>query len=144
MTSHSGSHAVGGTGTRSVNQIVALVFGAVYTLVAILGFFVAETFAETDDEQLLGIFEVNHLHNIVHLVIGLVLLAASRRHDLARTANLAIGVVYVVVGIVGFLVEGTDANILALNNADQWLHLVSGAALAAVALLADKTARARA
>ena len=144
MTTRStGSNPTGAVTGRSVNQTVALGFGAVYTLVAVLGFFVANTFADTEDDKLLGIFEVNHLHNIVHLLIGLALLAASRRLDTARGANLAIGVTYLVVGLIGFFVEGTDANILALNGADHWLHLLSGALLTAVAVLADKTARAR-
>jgi hypothetical protein len=78
------------TGSRSVNSTVAAVFGAVYTLVGIAGFFVSETFAATDDNTLLG-FEVNHLHNIVHLLIGLALLGASRRTETARRLNLLIG-----------------------------------------------------
>ena len=82
------------TGTRSVNSTVAAVFGAVYTLVGLAGFFVSDTFAATDDDTLLG-FEVNHLHNIVHLLIGLALLGASRRTETARRLNLLIGGTYV-------------------------------------------------
>ena len=132
-----------GSGARTVNQTVALVFGAIYTLVAILGFFVSETFAETQDNELLGIFQVNHLHNLVHLLIGLALLGASRSHSAARAANLAIGLTYLLLGLVGPLLTGTDANIVALNGADHWLHLASGALLTATALLADKSARGR-
>ena len=139
----SGSNEVGRTGARTVNQTVALVFGAVYTLVGILGFFVSNTFAETDDSKLLGIFEVNNLHNIVHLLIGVALIAASRRHDSARGANLAIGVTYLALGVLGPLIAGTDVNIVALNGADHVLHLLSGALLTATALLADKSARTR-
>ena len=130
------------TGTRSVNSTVAAVFGAVYTLVGIAGFFVSETFAETDDNTLLG-FEVNHLHNIVHLLIGLALLAASRKTETARRLNLLIGGTYVLLGIVGWFIQDTAANIVALNEPDHLLHLVSGALLVAVALGADKRARTR-
>ena len=130
------------TGNRSVNSTVAAVFGAVYVLVGLAGFFVSETFAATDDDTLLG-FEVNHLHNIVHLLIGVALLAASRRTETARRLNLLIGGTYVVLGLIGWFITGTAANVLALNAPDHLLHLVSGALLVAVALGADKRARTR-
>ena len=125
------------TGSRSVNSTVAAVFGAVYTLVGIAGFFVSETFSATDDDTLLG-FEVNHLHNIVHLLIGLALLGASRRTETARRLNLLIGGTYVVLGVIGWFIQDTAANVIALNEPDHLLHLVSGALLVAVALGADK------
>jgi len=130
------------TGARSVNSTVAAVFGAVYTLVGLAGFFVSETFASTDDNTLLG-FEVNHLHNIVHLLIGLALLGASRRTESARRLNMLIGGTYLVLGLIGWFITGTEANILALNSADHVLHLLSGAVLVAVAVGADKRARTR-
>lgn len=142
MTSSAGAHD-GRTTNRTINQTVALVFGAIYTLVGLAGFFVSETFAETTDNELLGLFQVNNLHNIVHLLIGVALIAASRRHDSARGANLAIGVTYLALGVLGPLIEDTEANIVALNGADHLLHLASGAVLVAVALLADKNARSR-
>ena len=128
------------TGTRSVNQTVAAVFGAVYALVGLVGFFVSDTFAARNDDTLLG-FEVNNLHNIVHLLIGLALLGASKRHDTARSANLAVGATYVLLAILGPFIDDTEANIIALNVPDHGLHLASGLLLVAVALLADKRAR---
>ncbi|HWH28165.1 MAG TPA: DUF4383 domain-containing protein [Mycobacteriales bacterium] len=136
-----GSHEVGRAGARSLNQMLALGFGAVYTLVAVLGFFVAETFAGTGQEengQIFGLFQVNHLHNLVHLLIGVALIAAAKRHDTARGANLAIGVTYVALAVIGPFLTGTDLNIVALNAPDHWLHLASGLALAGVALAADR------
>ena len=132
-----------GTTSRSINSIVAAVFGAIYTLVGIAGFFVAENFVGQEGDSLLG-FQVNNLHNIVHLLIGLALLGASRRTDTARGANLAIGVTYLLLGILGPFITGTEANIIALNSADHVLHLASGALLTLVAVLADKHARTRA
>jgi NADH:ubiquinone oxidoreductase subunit 2 (subunit N) len=138
VTSSTGSHEQNSNHGRSINQTVALAFGAIYTLVAVLGFFVSETFAEQDDDKLLGIFEVNHLHNIVHLLIGLALIAASRRHDSARGANLAIGATYLLVFLVGLFILDSEVNILALNSADNVLHLLSGGLLVLVALTQDK------
>ena len=130
------------TGGRSVNSTVAAVFGAVYALVGLAGFLVSDTFAETDDNTLLG-FEVNNLHNIVHLLIGLALLAASRRTESARRLNLLIGGTYVLLGVIGWFVDDTAANVIALNEPDHLLHLASGAVLVGVALGADKRARSR-
>lgn len=137
-----GSHGTGSRTSRSINQTVALAFGVAYTLVGIAGFFVSETFAGTSDEDLLG-FQVNNLHNIVHLLIGVALIAAAKRHDTARGANLAIGVTYLALAVLGPFITGTELNIVALNDADHYLHAASGLLLVAVALLADKQTHAR-
>jgi cyanate permease len=131
------------TGTRSINSTVAMVFGAIFALMGLAGFLVSSTFAETDDNTLLG-FEVNHLHNVVHLLIGVVLIAASRKTATARTANLGIGIAYLGLAVLGPFITGTEANILALNSPDHVLHLLSGLVLTAVGAAADKTSRARA
>ena len=129
-------------GARTVNMTVAMVFGAIYTLVGIAGFFVTDNFIGQEGGSLLG-FQVNHLHSIVHLLIGLALLAASRSHAAARSANLAIGVTYLALGVIGPFLTGTEANIIALNAADHWLHIASGLVLAGVGAFADKGARDR-
>lgn len=63
----------------SPNRLVATVFGAVYLLVGLLGFAVTGGvgFLATDGGLLLGIFAVNPLHNIAHLLIGAALLIAG-------------------------------------------------------------------
>ena len=53
--------------------------------------------------------------------------------------SLAFGAVYLLVGIVGLFILDSDANILALNSADNVLHLGSALVLLAVALTQDKT-----
>ena len=72
--------------TRHPSQLLALTIGAIYTLVGLLGFLVTglDNFAAETDKTLLG-FEINLLHNIVHLAIGLAGLALWRRLDTART-----------------------------------------------------------
>lgn len=125
---------------RSLNSTVAAVFGAGYVLVGLAGFLVSDTFAATDDDTLLG-FEVNGLHNVVHVLIGLALLGASRRTGSARRLNLLIGATYVLLAVLGPLVQDTAANVVALNGPDHVLHLLSGALLVATAVLADKATR---
>jgi hypothetical protein len=72
--------------TRHPSQLLALAIGAVCTLVGVLGFLVIglENFAAETDKTLLG-FEINPLHNIVQLVIGLAGLALWRRLDTAKS-----------------------------------------------------------
>jgi hypothetical protein len=129
--------------TTSVNRTVGLVLGIVFLLVGILGWFVTSGhgFADRDGGSLLG-FQVNPLHNIVHLLVGVVLLLGWRGGlSAARAANTAVGAVYLVVGIIGLFILDSSANILALNGADNGLHLVSGLVLLGAGVFADKGAR---
>lgn len=119
------------SGSKSPAQLFALVFGAVYVLVGILGFFVAEQVTGGSIDDKLIIFPVNHLHNVVHIAIGGLWLAASARHAMAKQVNMLIGVVYLLVALLGFTgieLMHTLLNIHTPASADNFLHLVSGAA----------------
>ncbi len=129
--------------TSSVNRLVGYVLGAVFLLIGVLGFAVTTDvgFASREGDTLLG-FEVNPLHNIVHLLVGAVLLlGATRGVAAARSANIAVGGTYLVVGLIGLFILDSSANILALNSADNVLHLVSAAVLLGAGLAADKDRR---
>ena len=133
------------SGSRSINSLVALVFGAVYALVGVVGFFVTGDVPFVGEEgSPLVIFDVNGLHNVVHLLIGVALIAAAKTTATARSANIAIGATYVVLGVLGPFINNTAVDVIGLNSADHVLHLVSGIALLAVGIAADKTARSRA
>ena len=125
--------------TSSPNRLVATVFAAVYLLVGLAGFLVTGglPFAGQQGNALV-VFDVNPLHNVVHLGIGLALLLASRSVAGARATNTTIGAVYLLVGVLGLFLIGSGANILALNGADNVLHLASAVLLLAVGLGADK------
>ncbi|MFE4468251.1 DUF4383 domain-containing protein [Leifsonia sp. NPDC056665] len=128
----------------SPNRLVATIFGAVYLLVGLLGFaFTGGVgFVATKGGLILGIFEVNPLHNIAHLLIGAALLIAGlTRAAAAKAVNTTVGAVYLLLGIVGFFLVGTGANILALNTPDHFLHLVSAIVLLGVGLGAERTVR---
>ena len=129
----------------SPNRIVATVFGAVYLLVGLLGFaFTGGVgFVATEGGLLLGIFEVNPLHNIAHLLIGgALLIAGIRGARPAKLVNTIVGAAYLLLGVVGFFLVGTPANILALNAPDHFLHLASAIVLLGVGLGAERTTRA--
>jgi hypothetical protein len=124
------------TPTRHPAQLLALIIGAVYTLVGVAGFFVTgfENFAAETDKTLAG-FEINPLHNIVHLAIGLAGLALWRRLDTARTYGWLLAAGYGLAFLYGLFAAGnSDINFLSINGADNVLHLLSAAAGLAIAL----------
>jgi hypothetical protein len=122
---------------------LALAVGIAYTLVGIVGFFVTgfDRFAAPSNERLLGIFEINPLHNVVHLIIGLAGLALWQRRDTARAYGAALVAGYGVTFLYGLFVAGKDtgANFLSLNAADNVLHLGSALLGAAILLLLSRT-----
>jgi hypothetical protein len=138
--------AASGRTTRHPSQLLALAIGAIYTLVGVLGFLVTgfENFAAETDKTLLG-FELNPLHNLVHLAIGLAGLALWRRLDTARTYGWLLAAGYGLAFLYGLFAAGnSDINFLSLNGADNGLHLVSAVAGAAIALWpADRTVAGR-
>jgi uncharacterized protein DUF4383 len=128
----------------SPNRLVATIFGAVYILVGLLGFAVTGGvgFIATEGGLLLGIFEVNPLHNIAHLLIGAALLIAGLvSARAAKTVNIVVGATYLLLGIVGFFLVGTALNILALNTFDHFLHLASALVLLGVGIAAERGTR---
>jgi len=128
----------------SPNRLVATIFGAVYILVGLLGFAVTGGvgFLATEGGLLLGIFMVNPLHNIAHLLIGAALLIAGLASArAAKTVNVVVGATYLLLGIVGFFLVGTALNILALNTFDHFLHLASAIVLLGVGLAAERGTR---
>jgi hypothetical protein len=106
----------------------AQVFGAVYVAVGLLGFVVTgfSDFAAISSDKLI-LFGVNPLHNLVHVAVGAVWLAASRTESSARVVSALIGAVYLVVGVLGLFLAGGDSelNILNLNQPDNLLHFAS-------------------
>jgi Domain of unknown function (DUF4383) len=123
---------------RSLAQTLTLLFGIVFLATGVLGFIPGITtnvgdmdFAGKDSpSELLGIFQVSVLHNIVHLLFGIAALALSRTWEGARTYLLWAGVIYIVLFVYGLFVSaGDDANFVPINMADDWLHLGLGIVL---------------
>lgn len=122
-------------------RTIAAVFGAIMVLVGILGFF--PTFAP--EGHLLGIFHVDTLHNIIHIVTGVAALACglckscniccsekkartpneNECPHAARTFFQVFGIVYGLVALLGFYYgDAPILGVLANNRADAWLHTV--------------------
>ena len=101
-------------------QTLAWVFGAILTLVGVLGFVPGIT----NDGMLLGIFMVDGLHNVIHLVTGLAALAAAWGMYSNRLFFQVFGVVYALVAVIGLVMGGNILGLLMTNMADHVLHLV--------------------
>ena len=129
---------------RTPVQSAAAVVSAVFVLVGILGFIPGITthygdmsFAGHDSgAKLLGLFQVSILHNIVHLLFGLVGLALTKTPEGARTFLVGGGVVYLVLWLIGVIGAG---DWIPVNTADNWLHLGLGVGMIALGFVTTRT-----
>jgi hypothetical protein len=122
----------------------AAAVGVVFLLVGILGFvpgittdYDTMTFASHDSEaQLLGVFQVSILHNIVHILFGIAGLVAARNARDVPTFLFGAAAVYAVLTVYGIVIDKeSGANFVPLDSADNWLHLVLTVALAGLGLV---------
>jgi hypothetical protein len=105
----------------------ALVFGVVYLLVGIVGFFYTgfSHFTAEHGDKVIGVFHVNGLHNVVHVLLGIVWIGAAGSLAAAKGVNTLFGVVLLLVFVLGLF----DLKFLAIDGAsdpDNYLHLVTG------------------
>jgi Domain of unknown function (DUF4383) len=117
--------------TSSPARLYCTLVGVVLVLAGIIGFFYSSGFdtgaagvAKDTDEEF-GILGVNGWHNLVHLAIGLLLLAAAG--SAARSAALGVGLLYLVLSIWGFI-DGDNIliGLVPVNDEDNVLHLILG------------------
>lgn len=117
---------------RAPVQNVAMVISLVFLLVGLLGFvpgittgFDSMSFAgHHSGALLLGVFEVSVLHNIVHLLFGIVGFLMVRTVSSAVTYLITGGAIYFVLWLYGMLIDlDSAANFVPVNDADNWLHL---------------------
>lgn len=120
---------------RAPVQVVAMIIAAVFLLVGILGFipgittdYDTMTFAgHHSSAMLLGVFAVSVLHNLVHVLFGLVGFALARSVRGSRMFLLVGGAIYLVLWLYGLIIDlDTTANFVPFNEADNWLHFGLG------------------
>ena len=113
---------------------LAIVFGIVFVLVGLLGFVSNPIIGMNTD----AIFLTDAIHNIVHLLIGVVLLiAGSKSEGAAASAMKLFGIVYLVLFLNGLVTPDQLLGFVTQNQNDTWLHLILGIVL----LIAGFTAR---
>ncbi|WP_299194039.1 DUF4383 domain-containing protein [uncultured Erythrobacter sp.] len=110
-------------------KLLARLLAATFVAVGILGF-IPNPLVSPD-----GIFAVNTMHNLVHIVTGIGFLAGSVAGK-SRATVLGIGVAYVVVAIVGFFTTNDMLlGMIHINEADRWLHAGLAVAILASGML---------
>jgi len=115
----------------------------VFAVVGICGLLVPGGMGMTADmataPMLLGLFPVNLLHNIVHLLFGAWGLMASRSFSGAKSYCQIGGVVYIILAVLGF-VAPTTFGLIPIGGNDIWLHAVLGIVLAGIGFTAQEAA----
>jgi hypothetical protein len=101
-------------------QKAATWFGIVFIVIGVLGFIPALT----PGGNLLGIFMVGGIHNVIHLLSGIVALLCAGSFGAAKTYFKIFGLVYALVTLIGFISGSSVLGIFPVNVADNVLHLV--------------------
>jgi len=109
----------------------AMIFGIVFLIVGIGGFIMIDKSAVPDPDLTmthgfgheLGMFPVNTIHNIIHIVFGLWGLAASRSLSGSVTYARAVAVIYGLLTVLGLIdATNTTFGLVPIYGADVWLH----------------------
>jgi hypothetical protein len=127
----------------TIAQRLAQVFGWGFIIVGIGGFFasgLSMTADHTLAPRLLGIFPVNLVHNLVHLIFGAWGVAASRSLGATRAYLLGAGVIYLVLAALGY-VAPDGFGLVPLGGADIGLHVFLALGLLAARALAREPNR---
>ena len=132
---------------RAAVQKGALVVGAVFLLVGVLGFVPGVTtsydqlsFAGHHSQaQLLGLFQVSVLHNVLHLGFGVAGLLLARTPLRARNYLFYGGLVYAALFFYGVVVDyESKANVVPLDDADNVLHVALAAGMLVLSFVLDR------
>jgi hypothetical protein len=137
---------------RSAARTAALVFGVAFLLVGVLGFVPGVTAGYADlrfaghesGARLFGVFTVSVLHNLVHLVFGVLGVVASRGNGGSRAFLMIGGGIYLLLFVFGLAMNhDSPANFIPVDNAGDWLHLGLGLAMIAAGIATTAADRAR-
>jgi hypothetical protein len=129
---------------RSSAQTYALVIGLALVALGIVGFFYSSTFGKPGEvDDVFGVFAVNGWHDLLHLLSGLLLLAAARSYGASRSYAIAFGALYGALAIWGFVIGSGESilGIVPVNSEDNVLHLVIALAGAAAGLATGSAPR---
>ena len=147
MTDNTHVRADRTTGSRV--QAASALVGAVFLLVGVLGFVPGITTnydslqgaGHESHAELLGLFQVSVLHNVVHLLFGVAGMALARTASTARAFLVGGGAIYLVLWLYGLVVDkASQANFVPLNAADDWLHFVLGLGMIALGVVLGRRA----
>ena len=109
----------------SMAQKVSVGLGAFYVLIGVLGFVpgITQATAIPGQGMLLGIFAVNLIHNIAHLLLGAILIFGGMNAANVGMTLKAMAVIFAVLVVGSFIAPIVEG--VAINPADTILHLAS-------------------
>src|SRR3954454_15123824 len=112
--------------TRGPAEFYALIIGGLLTIIGIAGFFVDAHFDSVHQKSFIGLFDVNGWANLIHLVAGLVGLAAVKLGPRAYSA--VFGIFWIVLALWGFYDDLGDDMVSGIPSSvgANWFHLVIG------------------
>jgi Domain of unknown function (DUF4383) len=109
-------------------RTAALLIGIIFIAVGLLGFVDNPIVGASDT----AMFHADKTHNIVHIVSGVLFVLIALAAPGASAGFLILfGLVYLAIGIIGFVTKGADGmatvlGFLHVNNNDNYLHIVLG------------------
>ena len=107
-------------------RTAAFVLGIVFLIVGVLGYVPNPIVGHTSDGGP-AIFVTNNLHNLVHIISGILLLIGVYTALTPSLALKILGIVYAIVAVLGFvMMKGGDGMMfgIQMNMLDHWLHVV--------------------
>lgn len=101
---------------------LTLLFGIVLTLVTLSNFIPGMTEEKDGTKYLMGIFQVGTALLVLHLIIGLALVAFGAMASSTRGILTLTGVVFALVAVIGWIQGDSVLGIMNVNAADNGLH----------------------
>jgi hypothetical protein len=113
-----------------VGKKVTLSMGVFLLLLGILGFVQATApYDQTGMTMLFGIFLVDGVQNVVHIVSGIIALLAASSFRYSRWFLQGFGIIYVAMALIGFVQSETVLGLYGVNVATNVLHTAIAAVL---------------
>ena len=118
----------------------SLALGIIFLLIGIAGFVpdllhnpeqAADVQVTQSFGRLMGLFPVNVLHNVVHIIFGIWGVVAYRSYTGARGYSKAVAIIYAVLAVMGIIPGlNTTFGLIPLYGHDIWLHALIAIAAA--------------
>lgn len=115
--------------------------GVIFLLVGLLGYVSNPVISGSHD----ALFHADSVHSMVHVVSGILfLLVGLAKPSFAGTFCKIFGLVYLFLGVLGFIKIGSDGmtqllGFLHVNGADNYLHVALGVVIFGAGMLPNRT-----
>jgi len=118
---------------RSPAEVYTLAIGVTLVAIGVAGFFYIASFSSGDGAErdaVLGLFDVNGWHNVLHILTGATGLLLAGSYGGARAYALGAGALYLLLAVLGFIAGDGDEifNLIPVSTEDNFLHLLIGIA----------------